>query len=304
MATGSSYKTLGFTFHMGTSTIRDIVLETTDAIWKALHPIFMPVPKIKDFEKISRDFYKRWNFPNCLGAIDGSHVAIKKPPNSSARFRNYKKFFSIVLQAVVSADYKFLFVDVGGAGRVSDGGILRASKFYKALTSNKFQIPPPHELPGSPHILPHYFIGDGAYPLMDNLMKPYRGTNLSLGQSIFNKRLSRCRVVVENAFGKLAQKFRIFYTTIDAQVVHVIKIVKCCCILHNLIIESEKDQETVLEDDYDEDEFDGFDDDCDIPQNTFPTPLKPYETGLVFGDGKNVQKSLSYYLLKNRKNSI
>lgn len=42
------------------------------------------------FMSIANDFNDKWNFPNCLGAIDGKHVAINCPANSGSLFYNYK----------------------------------------------------------------------------------------------------------------------------------------------------------------------------------------------------------------------
>ena len=54
---------------------------------------------------------------------------ILHPRNSGSLFYNYKGFYSIVLMAVVGANYKFTYVDVGCQERVSDGGVLRNAPF-------------------------------------------------------------------------------------------------------------------------------------------------------------------------------
>jgi hypothetical protein len=48
-----------------------------------------------------------------------------------------------------------------------------------------------------------FFVGDSAYPLSEYLLKPYRTVNLNAGQLEFNHQLSRVRVVVECAIGRL-----------------------------------------------------------------------------------------------------
>ena len=54
-----------------------------------------------------------------------------------------------MLLAVVDADYKFIFADVGCQGRISDGGILRNSLFWKALVNGSLGLPQPKLLPKS-----------------------------------------------------------------------------------------------------------------------------------------------------------
>lgn len=154
-----------------------------------------------------------WQFDNCLGALDGKHILIKKPKNSGSYYFNYKGTFSVVLFAIVNANYEFLYVHTGTNGRVSDGGIWSETAIYKRLKANKLNIPRENELPGTNELLPYVFIGDEAFPLMNNLMKPYPQRGINHDQRIFNYRLCRARRVVENVFGILASRFRVFFTT-------------------------------------------------------------------------------------------
>lgn len=199
----------------------------------------MPVPTEEQLSEIAEEFYTTWNFPHCIGAIDVSHIEINKPPNTGSMYINYKNFFSITLQAVVDAKYKFISIDAGGYGRQHDSATFRSSKFYAALSRQIIKIPKADELPDSRTVAPYFFVGDGAYPLMEHLLKPYPGHQLSASQRLFNKRLSRARLVVECAFGKLYQKWQIFYTKIQCLPDKVVIIAKCACIFHNVIIDLE-----------------------------------------------------------------
>ena len=98
---------------MGVSTARQIILDVCTVLWDALASIHMPVPSEVEWESIAEDIFARWNFPNCIGAIDGKHVMIQCPVNSGSLFYNYKSYFSIILLAVASADYRFVMVDIG-----------------------------------------------------------------------------------------------------------------------------------------------------------------------------------------------
>lgn len=86
---------------------------------------------------------------------------------------------------------------------------------------------------------PFIFLGDEAFPILENLLKPYpRAQSLhDRTKAIFNYRLSRARRIVENAFGLLTQSFRIFTTPIHLEVHLIEDLITVACIIHNLIIE-------------------------------------------------------------------
>lgn len=153
-------------------------------------------------------------------------------------FYNYKQFFSVVLQAVADANYKLLCIDMGGYGKQSDGGTFASSTLYKQLGNGSF-LPEEKKLPNSEVILPHVLLGDDAYPLKSYLMKPYSKRNLSRKEEIFNYRLSRSRRTVECSFGIMAAKWRLLNKPIECHPDNVDIIVKCICVLHNIIIDRE-----------------------------------------------------------------
>ena len=191
----------------------------------------MKPPTLDDWKQIEYRFSTRWNFPNCVGAIDGKHVMIKAPPNSSSLFHNYKGFFSIVLMALVDADYRFIYVDVGDFGSNGDSGIFRNCPLGKNFKDGNLDVPAPKRIPGWPQggALPHCIVGDEAFPLRMDLMRPFpRGKKekqLPYNKIIFNYRLSRARWIVENAFGILVQRWRVFDRRICMDDHNVIKIV-------------------------------------------------------------------------------
>ena len=185
---------------------------------------------------IALDFTNQWNFPNCLGALDGKHVAIRPPANSGSQYFNYKHFNSIVLMALVDASYRFIYIDVGNYGRVSDGGVFNNCTLSMALEKNTLNFPKDRQPPGWPMALPYVVIADDAFALKSNIMKPYGSHGLTVDQRIYNYRLSRARRVAENAFGIMCSRFRIFGKPIElsADKAKIITIAACC--LHNLLL--------------------------------------------------------------------
>jgi len=115
--------------------------------------------------------------------------------------------------AIVNAESEFLMIDVGANG-ISDGGVFNNTKFYEKLLNKELNMPEPESVHPKGHELPYILIGDDAFALGENLLKPFSGNNMTQEQELFNKKLSSARVKVEKAFGILAARFRILLTTI------------------------------------------------------------------------------------------
>ncbi|GFN90856.1 nuclease harbi1-like protein [Plakobranchus ocellatus] len=196
---------MAFRFRLGAETVRCIVKEMLQVIWRRLQPQELPVPDRETSEHIVNGFYERWQFSLCADAIDGKHVQLKAPTNSGSQYFNYKGHHSIVLMATCDARSKFVVIDGGAFGSSSDGGIFQDSNFFQLLRSNKLHLPDPKKISNTNVEVPYVFVGDEAFPLLENLMRPFPRRDLSDDIRIFNYRLSRARKQIECAFGILSR---------------------------------------------------------------------------------------------------
>lgn len=179
-------------------------------------------------------FAKRWNYPACIGAVDGKHVRLRCPSGSGSQFYNYKGFHSLVLMAVVNGNYEFLYANVGAEGKTADGGCWRQCDFARALEKERLNLPPDIQLDATTSI-PVHLIADDAFPMGKRLLKPYPQRMLTPEERIFNYRLSRGRRLVENVFGIISSKFRILKMEMAFTVKHCVTVVESICVLHNVL---------------------------------------------------------------------
>lgn len=145
--------------------------------------------------QIAQGFQELWQFPHCIGALDGKHVVITPPPGSGAAYRNYKGTFSIVLMALVDADLNFIFADVGKNGRLNDSGVWTEAKLRLRIESDPTCLPPPEQLPNSCTSAPYVIVGDEGFGLKPYLMRPYPVAELQHEKRIFNYRCGLRKIV-------------------------------------------------------------------------------------------------------------
>lgn len=236
LATGESLRSLAFSFRIDHSTISKFLPDVLKSLKRGLEGRVLPDPSQIDWNEKAEQFWTRWDFPNCVGAVDGKHVRIISPDNSGSLFYNFKGYFSIVLFALVDANCKFTLIDVGSYGKEGDAGIFSKSSLGKVVEQEEI-FPPPRLLPSSDFKLPHVIIGDEAFRLDTHVLKPYpqKQAAVDIRKRNYNYALSRARRVTENAFGLLSVVFRIFFTPINLkpETVDLVIFVSCC--LHNLL---------------------------------------------------------------------
>ncbi|KAK4884078.1 hypothetical protein RN001_000349 [Aquatica leii] len=212
LATGNSFRSIAFSCRLGFSTMREIVKDVCDVIWKRLGPIAMPPPTQETWKKTSTRFKEMWHFPNCIGGIHGKPIDIQCPINAGSNFYNYNGCHLVVLLAIVDADYNLIAIDIGAYGRNSDGGIFSTSEMGKRFQNATVNVPGSTPLIQNGEPQPYVLVGGKAFLLKTYMLRPYSRNALGENEpnKIFNYRLSRTRRVVENAFGPLDARLRCF----------------------------------------------------------------------------------------------
>ncbi|KAK3911218.1 Putative nuclease [Frankliniella fusca] len=241
LATGSYQKFSGALFTIPQPTANGIIRETCEALWDELREEVFPPMTEESMARTMDGFWERWDFPNMIGALDGKHVNMQNQPNArEGEWLNYKGDFSMVLLGMCDANYKFVYVSIGGRGRRHDAGLWKECDLYAALRDGTLPLPPPRQLPGVGSrrvVTPPTIVGDGAFPLGPNLMTPFRQPQIvSDAERIYNYRLSRARRTIENAFGILSSRWRVLRRTFIAHEENARSIIKACVVLHNLLI--------------------------------------------------------------------
>ena len=227
IATGESHQSLMYQYRVSHKTISRFIPEVADAIFNVLKDEYLKFSQSKqEWLEISGGIYNKLQFPNRIGAMDGKYIPIKCPKRDGSMFSNYKGFHSILLLGLVNSDYKFIFIDAGCQGRVSDGSVFRIMELYNLLVSDELNFPDSMELTESQNpawnftdesmSTPFVIVGDEAFPLNKHLMKPYAKIELDELKRIFNCRLSRFRCCSQKAFGIIAARFRTVNSPINS----------------------------------------------------------------------------------------
>lgn len=179
-------------------------------------------------------------------AMDGCRIPKRRPHcYNPLAYLNRKQFYSVILTGFCDSPRHFCHIRVGHPGSWHDTRAFHLTEVGRVLEED------PHSfVPQGMHI-----IGDYAYPLLPQRMKPYG--YLTARQRRFNRKLNAARVVIEHAFGILKSKFRRLQFLQMQSISNISSAVSVCCILHNVCLEP-CDQDVEVDDQ--------FDDETHLPQ--------------------------------------
>lgn len=212
--------------------VSEIVTDTCSTIWDALKDEYLPMPSIETWCSVAEGYYERWNFPNCIGCIDGKNIKIKCPIVD----KNSTKTFSILLQAIIDADSKLIAVDIGTPEVV--GGNFKSSSLYDLLEKSELNVPMDVELPGTNTVAPFVLLGNRSFPILNYLLRPYSDHKLDSKKRTFNDRLTRSRNA--GTLNNILSKWFALHGSIKANLDNAMIMIKAVCVLHNFLVAHEK----------------------------------------------------------------
>jgi hypothetical protein len=249
LGSSSELRTIGNLFGIGKSTAGEILHDFCSVLVDMFFYQFIKFPNtVAEIQETIDGFFNKCGYPLCLGALDGTHIAVKAPTGFECDYFNYKKHHSIIMLATVNADLIFTYVNVGAPGRCNDSSIYNNCTLSNVIQHSMYQK---HFMLVRNIKIQSHLIADSAFALNSTLLKPYADRpNIPRYQSLFNYRLSRARCSVERAFGLLKNRFRLLHRKMEHDLYNVGNIIKAATIIHNLCVSTgdniEIDWETPL----------------------------------------------------------
>ena len=223
-------------FGVGKSTVSNIVRETSWVITKIVGPRFIKLPStVKEVETLCNAFEEKHGFPQVWGAIDGTHIYIRRPSENPIDYLNRKQRFSLNVQVIVDYQKKFLDVSIEYPGSVHDSRVFTGSAVFSKLKNGEIPACEREIVPGYPAV-PACLLGDAAYPLHTFLMKEYPSGGSTVIEKVTSGRISSSRVVVECGIGMAKGKFKCLQREMDINLEDLPAVIFSCFTLHNFLI--------------------------------------------------------------------
>ncbi|XP_030964406.1 uncharacterized protein LOC115985620 [Quercus lobata] len=190
-------------------------------------------------------------FPDMLGSIDCMHWKWKNCPTAwKGMYCGHICEPSINLEAVASYDLWIWHLFFGLPGSNNDINVFERSHVFSELAQRR--APAVNYSINDHDYTIGYYLADGIYPQWSTFVKTIPRP-LGAKRKLFAKTQEPYRKDVEHAFGVLQARFAIvrgparffYHETLQ-------DIMKACIILHNMIIEDERDEAKAVDLDYEQ----------------------------------------------------
>ncbi|RVE40940.1 hypothetical protein evm_014409 [Chilo suppressalis] len=190
---------------------------------------FIKFPNTREArDLVKQRFYNSYGIPGVVGCIDGCHFRIFKPRKEEEHlFYCRKHYHSLNVLMVCDDNCRIMYINPKFGGASHDAFVWENSHINNYLQTL-------HQSGESVWLL-----GDSGYPQRPWLMTPYSNPAAGSAAETYNNVHSIARVVIENTFGRLKNRWR---CVCKDRVLHYkpekcAQIIIACSVLHNLALD-------------------------------------------------------------------
>ena len=241
LAYGISADFLDEYVRMGESTIIECLKHFVKAVVEVFGEEYLRAPNAQDTARLLAINSAR-GFPGMLGSVDCMHWKWDKcPVGWRGAYEGKEDGPTMILEAVASQDLWIWHAFFGLPGSLNDINVLRRSPLFQSLTSG--MAPQVEYMVNGNKYTMGYYLADGIYPAWATFVKAFQHPQGNK-KIHFTMAQEAARKDVERAFGVLQARFAIVRG--PARMWHkedLWYIMQACVVLHNMIIEGERDEE-------------------------------------------------------------
>jgi hypothetical protein len=220
---------------------------------------------------------KQYDFINCIAVVDGTLFLLTYEPQSTDApdYHGRKHQYSLTTMIVCDDKRKVRYYLAGFPGCVHDNRVYKNTELFKNPTAYFGRV--------------YYLLrSDSALTNSPTVVSSFKCTNghqLQITDEQFNTLLAKPRVISEHCIGMLKGQFQILksipmkITNARKSVKRILRVIDCCIILHNLLIDNGDDEIPLDWMDNDSDDG-GSDDEDDASHSNVGDAIGEYDFGL------------------------
>lgn len=235
------------TFRIGYGTADAYRRRVTIAI-RSLKYKYLYWPDEEERLEISRQIFKEYDFPHCVGIADGTLFILAFEPETldAPDYSGRKYGYSLTTMIICDHKRRVRHYLAGFPGSAHDNRVYKATKLYRNPNdyfSNR-----------------EYVIGDSAFTNTNHMVSAFKkpkGESIPKSHEAFNEKLAKLRIISEHCIGILKGRFpwlrsiRLKIKEDPKSIKNILDMIDATIIMHNILIElgEEEKREWIDEDD-------------------------------------------------------